>query len=642
MATQTKTMVVKSDTALAETKTTIRDTVTFDTSKLPNGITYKGLKAVLSFADPIQWNRASTYDALTVVWDDGSHGSYASKRPVPANIELTNEFYWLRTADLDAQVEMYRQEVREMGGRVTANAQAIAAETARAETAEQTLQANIDSIVSNSPFTTPEAFGAKGDGISDDSTALTEMFNSNYNVFVFSAKTYSVNKTVLMPVKDIVIYGNGATISNSNIDSNNFTDTNSYLLSNRHKTFDGSTTVYIDGLTLNGNYGEIKNVNGRKAEDFPFEYGTLLKLNGCGYVRIENCSFDNSLQDGISLCGCVNAIVKNCRFANIGNNISSYNYGGTNNAVTFYSYALTDSQSFVNCKYLSIYGNTIENVRDECFRIDQCSYASVKNNYVKICQQHFIESFQYTNIDCSLTVDGNKVDYITGAFITFNTDIKCNTTCNVINNVINNMLNDTYNSLKQDRGGGALCTINNPASIKADFYVANNYYSATGNTEAELLVYFPNANLTMENNTIIGAFKNTPVRIYDGVIINNRFNLRTISNAVNIRGINKSIISYNTFESTNGDIINVENHPKILYVMNNTADSGKFFINTKKSNENAISFVENNITQTSKLCYYETQFKAAILINNICSGTLGTFNNGAIGEHAVNSGNIIG
>lgn len=125
MAIQTKTMTVKSDTALAETKTTIRDTVTFDVSKMPNGITYKGLKAVLTFADPIQWNKASTYDSLTVVWDDATHASYASKRPVPQNIEVTNEFYWFRTADLDAQVEMYRAEVQEFDGRITANKQAI-------------------------------------------------------------------------------------------------------------------------------------------------------------------------------------------------------------------------------------------------------------------------------------------------------------------------------------------------------------------------------------------------------------------------------------------------------------------------------------------------------------------------------------
>ena len=158
MAIQTKTMKVKSDTALAETTTTIRDTVTFDTSKLPNGITYKGLKAVLSFADPIQWNRASTYDSLTVVWDDATHASYASKRPVPQNIELTNEFYWFRTADLDAQIEMYRQEVQQFDGRITANAQSIAAETARAENAELTLKNGIFSLASFDGETNEDKF----------------------------------------------------------------------------------------------------------------------------------------------------------------------------------------------------------------------------------------------------------------------------------------------------------------------------------------------------------------------------------------------------------------------------------------------------------------------------------------------------
>lgn len=148
MSIQTKTMRVKSDTSVAETTTTIRDTVTFDVSKMPNGITYKGLKAVLSFAEPIQWNKASTYDALTVVWDVASHASYASKRRVPQNIELTNEFYWLRTADLDAQVEMYRQEVMEFDGRITANAQAIAAETARAENAEQNITSKLNFEIS--------------------------------------------------------------------------------------------------------------------------------------------------------------------------------------------------------------------------------------------------------------------------------------------------------------------------------------------------------------------------------------------------------------------------------------------------------------------------------------------------------------
>lgn len=119
MAKQVKTMQVKSDVSLATTTTELEDTVTFDTSALPNGITYKGLKAVLSFANPINWNKNSTYDALTVVWDEATMASYASKRPVPAGIELDNDIYWLRLADGDAQIEIYRQEVQQLDGRVT-------------------------------------------------------------------------------------------------------------------------------------------------------------------------------------------------------------------------------------------------------------------------------------------------------------------------------------------------------------------------------------------------------------------------------------------------------------------------------------------------------------------------------------------
>lgn len=189
MGTQTKTMVVKSDTAFAETKTTIRDTATFDISKLPNGITYKGLKAVLSFADPIQWNKASTYDSLTVVWDYATHASYASKRPVPQNIELTNEFYWLRTADLDAQVEMYRQEVMQFDGRITANKQAIDELNTTYNGVSYTNRTNTFAVFSDSTF----------------------QRNGDFNNPGITIPSVVDNMTNLMPNATIKNYGKGGT-----------------------------------------------------------------------------------------------------------------------------------------------------------------------------------------------------------------------------------------------------------------------------------------------------------------------------------------------------------------------------------------------------------------------------------------------
>lgn len=247
MGIQTKTMVVKSDTAFAETKTTIRDTVTFDTSKLPNGITYKGLKAVLSFAEPIQWNKASTYDALTVVWDDATHASYASKRRVPQNIELKNEFYWLRTADLDAQVEMYRQEVQEFDGRIKANAQAIAAETARAENAERKETARAESaeqkITSELNFEISKTMNRKilwiGDSFSSDYHSdkngdwspvgvLQRIYKMNIVNMAVDGAGFAKGKTFLEQAQsatdkesytDIVVYGGDNDLYASSMDS---------------------------------------------------------------------------------------------------------------------------------------------------------------------------------------------------------------------------------------------------------------------------------------------------------------------------------------------------------------------------------------------------------------------------------------
>ena len=265
MAIQTKTMTVKSDTALAETTTTIRDTVTFDTSKLPNGITYKGLKAVLSFADPIQWNKASTYDSLTVVWDDATHSSYASKRPVPQNIELTNEFYWFRTADLDAQVEMYRQEVQQFDGRIKANAQAIAANTAKIESMSISVKdvisttsefkncdKQVGELVSTLGFSKPsdgggavyeiksgveadnissfetingvavikyfhyiESLGAISDGNHDCTSAFKKCHDLNHDINLFSG-TYLINALTLTNKTNI--YGNGCIIKSNSTD----------------------------------------------------------------------------------------------------------------------------------------------------------------------------------------------------------------------------------------------------------------------------------------------------------------------------------------------------------------------------------------------------------------------------------------
>lgn len=68
---------------------------------------YIGARYVPKFADPIAWDKANSYEALTIV--TYLNNSYTSKKPVPANTEITDTEYWAVTGNYNAQVEDYRQ-----------------------------------------------------------------------------------------------------------------------------------------------------------------------------------------------------------------------------------------------------------------------------------------------------------------------------------------------------------------------------------------------------------------------------------------------------------------------------------------------------------------------------------------------------
>lgn len=59
-----------------------------------------------------EWNKALQYEALSVVTYMGN--SFTSKVPVPANVDITNEKYWINTGNYNAQVEAYRKETAQL------------------------------------------------------------------------------------------------------------------------------------------------------------------------------------------------------------------------------------------------------------------------------------------------------------------------------------------------------------------------------------------------------------------------------------------------------------------------------------------------------------------------------------------------
>lgn len=57
------------------------------------------------------WDKASEYAALSVVYTNEQ--SYVSRKIVPANTEITNTEFWIKSADWNAQVTQYSQNVEQ-------------------------------------------------------------------------------------------------------------------------------------------------------------------------------------------------------------------------------------------------------------------------------------------------------------------------------------------------------------------------------------------------------------------------------------------------------------------------------------------------------------------------------------------------
>lgn len=141
---------------------------------------YIGARYVPLFADPLDWDSSKTYEPLTIVYYKGN--SYTSRQSVPTGIEITNTDYWALTGNYNAQIEQYRQEVSAMQGQVTQNKNNIAGLKQQVSAVQGQVTQNkndiADEIASRKKvYVTYKDFGAKLDGVTDDSAAIVAAHN---------------------------------------------------------------------------------------------------------------------------------------------------------------------------------------------------------------------------------------------------------------------------------------------------------------------------------------------------------------------------------------------------------------------------------------------------------------------------------
>ena len=84
------------------------------------------------------WDNTQIYEPLSIVQYQGN--SFTSRQYVPSGIELTNEEFWVSTGNYNAQIEQYRQDVRNLESDVNN----VNDEVVKARNGETTLSVRLD------------------------------------------------------------------------------------------------------------------------------------------------------------------------------------------------------------------------------------------------------------------------------------------------------------------------------------------------------------------------------------------------------------------------------------------------------------------------------------------------------------------
>lgn len=199
------------------------------------------------------WDKTKEYAALSVVYANDQ--SYVSRKTVPANTEITNTEFWIKSADWNAQVTQYNQNVERYEKEVlkysdTVNSlvgktvytyntkddmvedkrvqlndtlmtcgyaevndkkgsfyKTVATTSAKAIALQNDLYAEPFELTEakDSDIATPQQFGAVGDGIADDTAAVQAALNSDNGIVVIKAGTYNI-KSPLSITNNVCIY----------------------------------------------------------------------------------------------------------------------------------------------------------------------------------------------------------------------------------------------------------------------------------------------------------------------------------------------------------------------------------------------------------------------------------------------------
>lgn len=483
---------------------------------------YIGARYVPKFED--EWVSGKSYEALTVV--PYLNASYTSKKPVPANIgnPSANPDYWAPTGNYNAQIE---------------------------------------SMMNTRYYVTPEMFGATGDGIHDDYSAIQQAMDTKKPV-VFTNE-YFVSETLL--VKGDIYFTNEGKIktASSGLDytpilyihnQSNLTIINPILDGgwNGSGNKDG-TDEYSDGIGI-GNSSNIKVVGGLltnlKGDGINFtDHGTS-NTN----IIIDGTVVNNVYRNIISLVNVCDSAIKNV----VGYKTNDY-VAGIDLEPNASSDQIVHNVTFDNC-----YINTTDVAGFNFFGTAEAGYSGYKIDNITIRNCNVISSNNYA------IYGGASYSEYVGRINIINSRLNSETYCGSIllhckgNVFVDNCeingdsTSSTGMPLINTHGNKIMFTNNtvNCGNVQFSFsgnnvYIDNNNFHSTfvGSDSLQssgIITVYPSDKCTIIHNNLSGGKGG----IYVGAFVNS-----------NILIFNNSIASVTSFDNASGIIIISDNGESI-------------------------------------------------------------------------------
>lgn len=327
---------------------------------------YIGARYVPLFADPLEWNGQKEYEPLTIVLYQGN--SFTSRQFVPRGIDISNTDFWANTGNYNAQIEQYRAEVNRY-------------------------HKELQEFMSRAIFKTPEDFGAKGDGIADDSTAIKNALESEFNISGLIGKTYKVNDVIVTNSKD-------KRIENLNINGNlQFLGTESSATKITSATHSSLTApgiapgdiVYIFKKTddTSANKRQVcKMLNNNLTSDYIVNIDTsyqVAKITGISNIVLDNCHINGHLRL---------YLVSDFNVSNVtvtGGKIITYKSFNVNYTKCVFNYmnrddwfAVSGGSAHIDLTDVKSYGGGTES-DNAAFKFDECFHCTAENVYAGNC-----------------------------------------------------------------------------------------------------------------------------------------------------------------------------------------------------------------------------------------------------------------